>query len=107
MTTFTFKPPVQQSTTDALSKLPKHVHLALSHNEHALSYRTVSEAIANEDHGYCADSWVSPEQREKAIATNECWTLQLYPERATSFYILSAADLDALLEAVREGRDHD
>jgi hypothetical protein len=41
--------------------------------------------------------WVSDEQKQKAIYTNECWTLQVYPHTPVGFYKMSAADLDVLL----------
>jgi hypothetical protein len=62
-------------------------------------YRTVQQSIDLEDHGYTEDCWVSPEQMQKAIDTNECWFLQWYPETPIGFNILSAADLDVLLAA--------
>ena len=77
---------------------PKHeASLTLTHNEHKSYYRTVAESIADEDYGY--SDWVSDEQKHKAIATNDCWTLRWYPDTPVGFCILSAADLDALLEA--------
>ena len=74
---------------------PKHLTLTLTHNEHKNYYQTVQESIDMKDHGYT--EWVSPEQREKAIDTDECWTLQWYPDTPVGFNILSAADLDVLL----------
>jgi hypothetical protein len=59
----------------------------------------VGEAIARGDHGYTDDCWVSEEQKQKAISRNECWTLQWYPKTPNGFEILSAADIDVLLEA--------
>lgn len=77
---------------------PEHeASLYLTHNEHKSYYKTVQEMIDDKDHGYTDDCWVSPEQRQKAIDTNECWILQWYPRTPVSFYILSAADLDALI----------
>jgi len=78
---------------------PKHFTLHLTHNPHKASYRTVQEEIDDEEHGYTMDRWVSAEQREKAISTNECWILQWYPETPVGFCLLSAADLDVLLAA--------
>ena len=81
-------------------QFPKHeASLHLTHNQHKAYYLSVAESIEQEDHGYTSDCWVSDEQREKAVATNECWTLQWYPETPVGFCILSAADLDALLDA--------
>lgn len=83
-------------------EFPKHkASLHLMHNDHLSYYATVEQAIKNDDHGYNEDCWVSPEQRQKAIETNECWSLQWYPETPVGFYILSAADLDVLLDAAR------
>lgn len=79
-------------------KWPPHkASLTLTHNDHKSYYRTVSESIEWGDHGY--EDWVSEEQKQKAIASDECWTLQWYPETPVGFCILSAADLDVLLEA--------
>lgn len=81
---------------------PAHkASLHLTHNQHLAYYRTVADEIADEDHGYTDDCWVSPDQRQKAIDTNECWTLQWYPETPVGFCILSAADLDVLLQSAR------
>lgn len=81
-------------------KFPRHAAaLYLRHNEHKSVYRTVQEAIDDNDFGYADDDWVSPEQRQKAIETNECWSLQWYRYSPVGFCLLSAADLDVLLEA--------
>lgn len=82
---------------------PRHeASLHLTHNDHKSYYLTVAQAIADGDHGYSEDCWISPEQKQKAIETNECWTLQWYPDTPVGFCILSAADLDALLAAARD-----
>lgn len=82
---------------------PHHeASLHLTHNQHKAYYRTVKEMVEEGDHGYAEDDWVSPEQRQKAIETDECWTLQWYPHTPVGFCLLSAADLDVLLAAARE-----
>lgn len=82
---------------------PKHeVSLHLFHNDHKSVYQTVAESIEQGDHGYRDDDWVSDEQKQKAIATNECWMLQWYPRTPVGFNLMSAADLDVLLEAARK-----
>ena len=79
---------------------PKHdASLILTHNDHKSYYKTVAQAVEENDHGYRDDNWVSPEQKQKAIDTNKCWMLQWYPDTPRGFYILSAADLDVLLAA--------
>lgn len=87
-------------------QFPEHkASLHLTHNEHKSYYQTVADRIADGDHGYTADCWVSEEQKQKAILTNECWTLQWYPDTPVGFCLLSAADLDALLQAAACVRD--
>ncbi len=82
---------------------PAHkASLHLTHNEHLSVYQTVQQSIDDADHGYRDECWVSPEQKQKAIDTNDCWTLQWYPETPVGFFILSAADLDVLLAAANE-----
>lgn len=81
-------------------KWPQHkASLTLTHNDHKSYYRTVAQSIAEEDHGYRDRDWISDEQKHKAIATNDCWTLQWYPDTPSGFCMFAAADLDALLEA--------
>lgn len=79
-------------------RFPAHkAALHLVHNEHLNYYATVAQAIADADHGYV--DWVSEEQKQKAIDTNDCWYLQWYPETPVGFCLMAAADLDVLLEA--------
>lgn len=81
---------------------PPHETLHLEHNAHKAYYLTVQEEVNGGALGYGDDAWVSPEQRQKAIDTNDCWTLQWYPNTPVGFCTMSAADLDALLEAVKK-----
>lgn len=84
-------------------EFPRHAaSLHLTHNDHKSYYQTVAESIEQGDHGYKDDDWVSAEQRQKAIDTNECWTLQWYPDTPVGFCLMSAADLDALLTAANK-----
>ena len=86
--------------SDFSSMWPKHdASLHLTHNEHKAYYLTVAQAIAEDNHGYC--EWVSEEQKQKAIDTNDCWYLQWYPNTPVGFNLLAAADLDVLLAAAR------
>jgi len=87
---------MSHAATSILS-LPVHMSAHLIHNEHKMSYGTVADSVAMQEHGYADDAWVSPEQRQKAIDSNECWSLQWYPKNPDGFHIRSAADLDVLL----------
>lgn len=72
--------------------------MTLTHNNHKDYYMTVAKAIEEKDYGYTDDCWVDQQQKQKAIDTDECWTIQWYPDTPIGSYILSAADLDVLLE---------
>jgi hypothetical protein len=66
---------------------PKHeASLHLTHNDHKGVYETVADSVQFGRHGY----------------EPECWTLQWYPHTPVGFCLMSAADLDVLLEAARE-----
>jgi len=87
---------------DLLAKLPKHAaSLALEHNRHKDVYETAAQVIA-EHNGYYSDGWISPEQKAKAIETNEIWTLHWYPNTPIGFNLMHAADLEALFEALEK-----
>lgn len=79
---------------------PHKASMTLSHNEHLGYYKTVAAAIEDADFGM--DSWVNEEQKQKAIAANDCWVLQWYPETPVGFCVLAAADLNVLLDAANE-----
>ncbi len=81
---------------DILNNL-KNVTMTLTHNDHAVNYQTVSDAIESNDHGYTDDCFISKEQKKKSIEKNEHWMVQVYPDTPIGFYIFSACDLDALL----------
>lgn len=80
-------------------EFPHHAaSLHLTHNDHKSVYETVEQWEAtNAGDGNLYD-WVSDGQRQKAIATNEVWTLQWYPKTPVGFCALAAADLGVLLE---------
>ena len=82
-----------------MMQFPKHkASLHLVHNDHKAYYITVAQSIEDDDHGY--KEWVSEEQKQKAIKTNDCWYIQWYPDTPIGFYIMAAADLDVLLAYV-------
>lgn len=81
-----------------LAALPAHkCSLHLTHNQHLAYYSTVEHEDATEQL-----DWVSEEQRKLAIARNEMWEIQWYPETPIGFHKLCAAELGPLLEALRE-----
>ncbi|WP_462118122.1 hypothetical protein [Methylorubrum extorquens] len=77
--------------------------LKLIHNDHRSCHITVAQAAERGHPVYKDEQWVSPEQKTKAVATDECWTLQWYADAVASYHTPSAADLDALLAAAKAG----
>ena len=75
---------------------PKHLCLHLEHNQHKACYETVEQWLAYYNNE-CGD-WVSEEQKQKAIATDSCWSLKWYPDNPIGSYRLLACDLDVLLK---------
>ncbi len=81
-------------------KFPSHkAAMHIVHNDHLNGYLTVAESVEREEHGCRDEDWVSEEQKQKAIETNDFWYIQWYPDTPVGFYVLSAADLDVLLAA--------
>jgi hypothetical protein len=80
--------------------LPRHTcGLYLEHNPHKDSYLTVLEYLADR-----ADAFDFPNEgeRQKAINTDELWTLHWYPDTPVGFLSVAAATLDELLRYAGE-----
>lgn len=79
-----------------INRLPKHAAgLIIEHNPHKCVYERVEEYVEPDD-------WVSDEQRDKAIATDDFWSIQWYPATPVGFYRLAAHDFDVLLAKAEE-----
>lgn len=91
--------------TADLDWLPPHKGgLYLTHNEHKGVYETVA-LFTGRDRD---DQWVSPEEKRKAIETDELWCLQWYPDTPVGFCVLMASSLEAIKAAfVNDGAAHD
>jgi len=75
---------------------PKHdIALYLTHNKHKSVYQTAEEW----EHEQYETHWISDEERTKALATNELWSIQWYPDTPIGFCCLWASTLEALVTA--------
>jgi len=75
--------------------LPEHkCGLHLSHNEHRDVYETVEQF-------YESDCFVSPEEWRKAVAEDNVWVLQWYPDTPIGFYRIAASTLEAIEAEVK------
>lgn len=76
----------------------EHSSLTLSFNDgNAPNYMTVAQWLEDHDEQH---EWVSPEEREKAVATNRMWALHWYPDTPIGFFCCAASSLSVLLEHV-------
>lgn len=84
------------------SGFPKHkCGLILTHNEHLNYYESASEFVTREQ---CKDAWKDEEAKARAIATNEIWCLQWYPDTPVGFLMVYAPTLEELMEFAMESQ---
>jgi len=84
---------------DERKDFPRHkAGLFLTHNEHKGYY----EALAHwADDNLEEDDWVCEEEKILALAVDEVWVLQWYPNTPIGFCKLAGYNLSAVLEAAR------
>lgn len=78
----------------------KYSSLSLTYNDCCGNYQTVGEYVEEDEskeEGYEFISWVSPEERAKAIEENSMWVLQWYSQNPVGFYTIAAATLRTLI----------
>lgn len=83
---------------------PLCVSLTIEFNQHAVYYQTVEQWIEDQRH-FGGVSWVSEEERLKAIETDSVWTCCWYPNTPVGSCSLSAASLEIVLAAIRAEED--
>lgn len=75
-------------------QLPKHeCQLSIVHNEHKSNYETVEQWL--EDDFF---QWDSEEAKQRAIETDEVWTIQWYPNTPIGSHAIAAPTLEEALE---------
>jgi hypothetical protein len=87
----------------------KFSSLTIGFNDlHACNYQTAqqwSDEMGDPDGGMQTyndlGDWVSPEEREQALANNSVWSAQWYPDTPVGFCQLYASSLPALLAGLR------
>lgn len=81
-------------------KVPTHKAMQLTHNAHFIAGLTVEEAIDKNKDGFEEDDWISDEQKQKAIATDNHWMITVFAKKRGEFFVYSGSDVDVLLEYV-------
>ena len=75
-------------------------------DDHGPNYEVASEewySASNPVSGHI--SWVSEEERQKAIRENSVWTIQWHPETPVGFYCVGASTFEAAARAALAGFD--
>lgn len=80
-------------------KFPEHkCGLFLTHNEHKDYYESVESWVSN------FESWkedfIDEEDMNLCFKTDECWSLQWYPETPIGSYVVRASTLEKLMDYV-------
>lgn len=76
-------------------KFPKHeCGLYLQHNEHRDVYESVEQWIANNE----MYEWENGKAKQRAIDSDEIWSLQWYPDTPIGFHAVAAPTLEELLK---------
>lgn len=81
-------------------EFPDHkAGMFLEHNAHKNIYQSVKDWIL-EDNSMLY--WESAEHKERAIESDEVWTLQWYPDTPIGFYMIAAPTLEELLKYAKK-----
>lgn len=87
------------NANDLAALLPAHkCGLYLEHNAHRDVYQSAADLIAEQQY----DGWKNQEAIQRAIATDEIWELQWYPETPVVFTRIFAPTLVELLAFAKE-----
>lgn len=78
---------------------PHKAGLHLEHNQHRNYYEPLGEHLADD---MFKGAFATDEERALAIATDELWTLQWYPETPVGFRFMAAATWDGLMDRIKE-----
>lgn len=79
--------------------LPRHKgSLHLTHNEHKANYETVKEFLDHKKAMDLAYEFTAPDGEKLAIATDEIWELQWYPDNPVGFDLVFAHTFASLVE---------
>lgn len=88
--------------TSLLDFLPKHkCGLTIQHNEHKNYYECARDYIYSSNLDNL--DWESQEELDKAINTDEIWTMTWYPETPIGSYSIAASTLESLLLFASKG----
>jgi hypothetical protein len=80
--------------------VPHHVAMSMHHNYHTTIKASIEQAISMQLDGYADDDWISEEQKQRSINSNNHWSIIAWPEHSSIYYVYSACDIAVLLEHI-------
>lgn len=89
------------------SRLPTHIALEIQHNSHVLVGLTAKQWLEQyDDRDETGEffTWADAAAKQRAVETDEIWTMMWYPETIVGFYEIAAPTLDELLALAKENR---
>jgi len=96
-------PTGRDSVHGLLALFPPHkCSLEITHNKHRDYHETAEERIRQQEGYECPPAWRSEEEKARAIATNELWEMDWYPDTPIGSYSICAPTLEELLDHARE-----
>lgn len=85
-------------------KFPKHINIAIEHNPHKSYYETADKYISDRFADGALDDrdFISAEDKEICIKSNDFWTAQWYPNTPMGFNFMVASSFDKLMDKINE-----
>ena len=81
-----------------IENLPAHkAGMTITHNNHKNYYQTADQWIEEDEKENEFYTWENEQEKQKAIAKNEIWTMQWYPNTPVGFNCIAASSLESLL----------
>jgi hypothetical protein len=91
---------IERLTKERHLKFPAHMgEMTLVHNAHRNVYEPIEQWIR--ENTWC--DWENEEAKARAIASDDCWTLQWYPHTPVGFNAVAAPTLEEVLRLAGDG----
>lgn len=91
----------RRTVPPALTFPPHKAGMRISHNDHLSCYQRVEEHLDLIEEE--PSEWLSPEDRQRAIATGDLWEVQWYPDTPVAFRRAFGSTLENALAAAAGG----
>lgn len=79
----------------------EHSSIYISYNDHSVNYETARDCYDYEENG----TWVSQEDKQRALDTNSVWNIQWYPDTPIGSYSVYGSSLTSVLNYIKDHHD--